>query len=52
MIEERKYNYSDLHYGICESCGEESYEITEDGRCVDCIEEEIFINNCMKTKTK
>lgn len=52
MIEERIYNPYDLHHGICESCGEESYEITEDGRCVDCIEEEIFIQNSMKIKPK
>ena len=52
MIEERIYCKEDLHYGICDSCGEESYEITEDGHCVDCIEESIFINQCMKMKPK
>ena len=50
MIEERIYNQCDLHHGICESCGEESDEITEDGRCIDCVEEEIFINKSLKTK--
>lgn len=50
MTEERIYYKEDLHYGVCESCGEESNEITEDGRCIDCVEEEHFINQCMKSK--
>ena len=52
MIEERTYNIEDLHYGICESCGDESNEITEDGRCVDCVELEHFINMSYKMSKK
>lgn len=52
MIEERIYCKEDLHHGICECCGDESDEITEDGRCVDCVEEELFIEQCSKMKPK
>ena len=51
MVEERIYSQEDLHHGICNCCGEESDEITDDGCCIDCIEEEIFINNSMKIKS-
>ena len=48
MIEERIYNKSDLETGICISCGEKSNEILiGDGRCVDCIECELFYKMTM-----
>lgn len=41
MIEESTYSDFDLKSGICTCCSEESEEILiEDGRCIDCIEEE------------
>jgi hypothetical protein len=53
MIEERIYHPSELKRGRCRSCGEMSNEILiGDGRCVDCIEEEIFIEETMKTEPK
>lgn len=49
MKTETTYCPSDLEMGECESCGEESDEILKgDGRCIDCIEEEKFYNECMK----
>ena len=48
MIEERIYYREDLHHGICSHCEIESDEITADGRCVDCVEDEIFFENTMK----
>lgn len=49
MIEERTYSRADLEPGICCSCGEKSEEILiGDGRCLDCIELEIFYNQTMK----
>lgn len=48
MIEERTYHLEDLHHGICIHCEEESDEITADGRCVDCVEVELFIEQTMK----
>lgn len=48
MIEETVYSPDELEHGVCKSCGEESDEILKgDGRCVDCIEEEKFINQTM-----
>ena len=45
MIEETTYSDFDLESGICTCCNEESEEILiDDGRCIDCIEEEKFIN--------
>ena len=52
MIEERTYFKEDLHHGICEYCGEESDEITENGCCVDCVEEQRFIEMTMKMEPK
>ena len=52
MIEERIYSKYDLHHGICESCGDESDEITDDGRCVDCVELEHFIEMSYKLNKK
>ena len=48
MIEERIYSAQDLHHGVCESCGEESDEITNVGICVDCVEAELFYQETMK----
>lgn len=50
MITEIIYTPSDLHHGVCEWCGEESYEIVTndaDEKCVDCIEEEKFYQETM-----
>lgn len=42
--------YSGLIYGVCERCGEESSEIDPTtGWCVDCIEEERFYQESMRT---
>ena len=46
MITERTYMAADLHHGVCECCGHELDEITDSGVCVDCIEEELFIEEC------
>lgn len=49
MITETIYTKEDLTHGECSSCGEISDEIVKgDGRCVDCIEEERFINMTME----
>jgi len=43
------YSGNELTTGICISCGEKSDEILiEDGRCIDCIEEEYFIEMTQK----
>lgn len=48
MITETTYAPEDLKYGVCRCCDEESDEILKgDGRCIDCIEEERFINMTM-----
>lgn len=52
MRTEITYFPDDLEYGKCRCCGEVSDEILKgDGRCVDCIEEEKFINESMGTDT-
>lgn len=44
MITETTYSEFDLTTGICTCCSEKSDEILiGDGRCIDCIEEEKFI---------
>ena len=48
MIEERIYKKSELHHGKCTWCNEVSDEITKEGICVDCIEDELFYQNSMK----
>lgn len=49
MITETTYYPGDLEHGVCRCCGEISDEILiGDGRCVDCIEEERFINMTME----
>jgi len=49
MKTETAYSDFDLEKGKCTCCGEESNEILiDDGRCVDCIEEEKFIELTMK----
>jgi len=49
MKTETTYSSFDLEQGKCTSCGEKSNEILiDDGRCIDCIEEEKFIDQTMK----
>ena len=48
MIIERTYHPSDLHHGKCLCCGEESDEITKEGACVDCVEDELIYQETMK----
>lgn len=49
MIIETTYGPYDLESGTCISCGEKSDEILiGDGRCIDCIELEIFYNITMQ----
>lgn len=46
---ETTYYASDLESGECISCGEDSLEILkQDGRCIDCIEEEKLFERSMK----
>lgn len=53
MIQETIYNPNDLKRGRCRCCGEMSNEILiGDGRCVECIEEEKFIEETMKMEPK
>ena len=48
MITETTYSSHDLESGTCISCGEKSNEILiGDGRCVDCIECELFYKMTM-----
>ena len=48
MKTETTYSAFDLKKGKCKCCGERSNEILiDDGRCVDCIEEEKFIDKTM-----
>lgn len=43
------YNEHDLTSGKCKSCSEESKEILKgDGRCVDCVEEQKFVEMTLK----
>lgn len=45
------YSKFDLKKGKCKCCGEKSSEILiEDGRCIDCIEEEKFIKDKRATQ--
>lgn len=49
MITETTYGSADLESGVCISCGEKSDEILiGDGRCVDCIECELFYKMTMQ----
>jgi len=49
MIEETTYYQSELETGKCTSCSEQTNEILiDDGRCIDCIEEEKFYEETMK----
>ncbi|MFW6281281.1 MAG: hypothetical protein ACOC1O_00605 [bacterium] len=46
-----EYRNKDLTSGTCTRCQEYSKEIIKvDGRCVDCFEEENFINKTLKNK--
>ena len=48
MIKET--TYSNLIHGVCERCGCETDEIDPNsGWCVDCIEEERFYQESMRT---
>jgi len=59
MKTETTYSDYDLKKGKCRSCGELSNEILiDDGRCIDCIEEQKFFeetmnprNNCSNHKS-
>lgn len=45
------YNPFDLEKGKCTCCSEISEEILiEDGRCIDCIEDEKFYNMTMQNQ--
>ena len=49
MKSETTYNSRDFESGICSCCEEQSDEILiGDGRCIECIEDEKFYNQCMK----
>ena len=49
MKTETTYSDFDIEKGKCTCCGDLSMEILiDDGRCVDCIEEEKFIDLTMK----
>ena len=49
MITRTHYSFDDLESGECQSCSEESEEILiNDGRCLDCIEEQKFFEETMK----
>ena len=49
MINETTYSPLDLKKGKCKCCGQRSAEIlVRDGRCIDCIEEEKFIEETMR----
>jgi hypothetical protein len=49
MQTETTYSEFDLKRGKCTSCSEMSNEILiDDGRCVDCIEEQKFYDETMK----
>jgi hypothetical protein len=51
MISETLYSRHDLESGVCESCGEHSNEILKgDGRCIDCIETELFYEMTMRMR--
>ncbi|MEG0927239.1 hypothetical protein [Chryseobacterium sp.] len=49
MQTETTYSEFDLEKGICTCCGQLSEEILiDDGRCVDCVEDEKFFDETMK----
>jgi hypothetical protein len=49
MITETIYSKFDLESGKCKCCAEISDEILiDDGRCIDCIEEEKFYEETIK----
>ncbi len=48
MITETTYSEFELETGVCTCCLEKSDEILiDDGRCVDCIEEQKFYDKTM-----
>lgn len=49
MIKTTTYTPFDLEQGECSCCGEETKEILiNDGRCIDCIQEQNFYDETMK----
>lgn len=49
MKTETVYSIDDLESGKCTSCDEKSDEILiDDGRCIDCIQEQMFFDETMK----
>jgi hypothetical protein len=47
------YSESNLKKGKCKCCGQRSDQIViDDGRCIDCIEEETFFGRIMKKRSK
>lgn len=49
MIVTRTYHADELTDGVCLCCGQHSLEILKgDGRCLDCIELDIFYDATMK----
>lgn len=49
MESETTYSEQDLESGKCKCCDEQSNEILiDDGRCIDCIEEQKFYEETMK----
>lgn len=49
MVTQTIYDPHDLDHGQCTCCGETSDEILKgDWRCIDCIEEEKFIDMTMR----
>lgn len=49
MIVTRIYHADELTDGVCLCCGQHSQEILKgDGRCLDCIELDIFYDATMK----
>jgi hypothetical protein len=49
MITETTYTKFDLEFGKCTCCCDETDEIViDDGRCIDCVEEEKFFEETMR----
>ncbi|WP_190304355.1 hypothetical protein [Flavobacterium branchiophilum] len=49
MVTQTTYSQSELDKGKCTCCGEISDEILiEDGRCIECIEDEKFYDLTMQ----
>lgn len=49
MIKTRTYHTNELTEGVCKSCGQYNQEIlVGDGRCLDCIEADLFYEETMR----